>query len=62
MIPVPSADDWICAVCGARHETPSPTCRRCGSALLMFARLRAAARALRAAGHAAEADALTEPR
>ncbi len=38
------AEDWTCRVCGAAHPAPVAQCRRCGAALLPFARLAAEAR------------------
>jgi hypothetical protein len=51
-------DDWTCAVCTAAHTIPSECCRRCGAALLPFARIRIAARALRRDGQWNQAAAL----
>jgi hypothetical protein len=53
-----SHDDWTCAVCAAAHSLPSERCRRCGAALLPFARIRLAARDLRRQGLQDQATAL----
>lgn len=56
--PMPQPADFTCPVCGAAHSQPASACRRCGAALLVFARLAATTRLLREQGRAAEADAL----
>ncbi|MBA3846140.1 MAG: hypothetical protein H0X45_05790 [Planctomycetes bacterium] len=45
-------EDWSCPICLAAHATPASHCRRCGAALMLFARLATAARRLAATGHA----------
>jgi hypothetical protein len=42
--PKPIPADWTCRVCGATHAAPAVNCRRCGAALLVFARLAELAR------------------
>ena len=59
-MPLPLPEDWTCPVCSATHPQPVLRCRRCGAALVQFARLAAAARALRQAGRDHEAAALVE--
>ncbi len=56
------AADWTCRVCGATHAAPAAACRRCGAALLPFARLAAAARRLERLGQPEAARVLVPPR
>lgn len=54
----PLPEDWTCPVCRATHPQPVLRCRRCAAPLVQFARLAAAARALRLASRDQEAKAL----